>query len=723
MSKVDVIVPVYRGMELTRQCLERVLCFEQKTSFELVIVDDASPEEGMRAMLQDFASRGGVTLLRNDQNLGFVKSVNRALALHPDRDVVLLNADALVSHDWLDRMMDALSAPRVASVTPFSNNASICSYPSLEGQASWPEGFSSWEETSATFAELNPAGRSEIPCGVGFCMAMKRQALVDCGVFDEALFGTGYGEEVEWCLRARRAGFRHLLAQDVFVAHVGSVSFGNAHRLARLKSATQTIEELYPEWQGLLQSYLENPGDRRARERIDVCRALKDARPRVLHVFHSQGGGVEAHVRDIEIACPNISHWKLRLAESSAQLFCDGPRPVRLSTSRAVDLAGLCETLSLSSLHLHHLMNAREDFMESLKKLSVPMRVTLHDYMFFCPQVNMLDHNDRFCDAPPIEVCERCVNLKQPNYSVESVSLWRRRRLEILEKAEELIAPSPSVAKFYTKIFPSLARKIRVQPHPDLLDSLEDRPAWPQSNGPRLKVLVIGTLDIKKGVDSIAALCRVADNEASIEIHHAGPLATSLKGFASYHHAGDEGDMDNLKRLCEERGIHASWIPSQCPETYSYALSRLLRLGLPIIATRIGALEDRLENLPGVWLLQYASSPQQHLAALRDIQANYLLLRGNAPQIASAFLQKASHADLWKQNSPLQSVGSVDLARNTFRLVGEFEGADDGLAPVSLFERMRLLGLKLRSSPTGARLVSWIPRRFIASLKRRLLKT
>ncbi len=76
------------------------------------------------------AEAGLITLLENAENVGFVASVNRGLALHGERDVVLLNADTEVYGNWLDRMAkQARSAQDIGTVTALSNNATLCSYP------------------------------------------------------------------------------------------------------------------------------------------------------------------------------------------------------------------------------------------------------------------------------------------------------------------------------------------------------------------------------------------------------------------------------------------------------------------------------------------------------------------------------------------------------------------------------------------------------------------
>ncbi len=189
------------------------------------MIDDASPEPELTRYLRGLGS--AVTLLENAANLGFVATVNRGMALHPERDVVLLNSDTVVANDWLDRLREcAWREPATASVTPFSNNATICSYPGFCADNALPQGMSV-AELDALFRDTNRGASVAIPTAVGFCMYIRRDCLEQVGLFDVALFGRGYGEENEFCLRAARRGWQHLLCADVFVYHAGGVSFAD----------------------------------------------------------------------------------------------------------------------------------------------------------------------------------------------------------------------------------------------------------------------------------------------------------------------------------------------------------------------------------------------------------------------------------------------------------------------------------------------------------------
>ena len=283
---IDVVIPVYAGEAETRGCIESVLGAGVTVPHEVVVVDDATPEPPIARWLDELAATGRVTLLRNASNRGFVHSVNRGMALHADRDVVLLNSDTEVPPGWLDRLaIAAASDPKVASVTPFSNNATLCSYPHWGWEGAVP-GTLGLAGLDALFArEL--AGRTlDLPTAVGFCMYIPRAALDALGAFDEERYGRGYGEENDFCMRAWKAGWRNVLAADVFVFHHGAISF-SAEREQRVEEATRALLARHPEYTERVQAFIAADPARPLRAAVDLARARLGA-PEAEHVVRER---------------------------------------------------------------------------------------------------------------------------------------------------------------------------------------------------------------------------------------------------------------------------------------------------------------------------------------------------------------------------------------------------------------------------------------------------
>jgi O-antigen biosynthesis protein len=268
---IDLIIPVFRGIDQTRRCIGSVLASPQRTALEIIVVDDCSPEPAIGEYLRALAGDHRITLVRNEANEGFVRSVNRGMSLHADRDVVLLNSDTEVANDWVDRLRSAAySTPRVATVTPFSNNATICSYP-YEGANTGVPGRLGLAALDRVFATANAARSFELPTAIGFCMLIRRECLDKIGLFDAERFGRGYGEENDFCMRAAKAGWHNILAADVFVFHEGAVSF-QSEREARAKAANDALVEMHPEYTQTVRDFIVADPLRSLREAIDRAR-------------------------------------------------------------------------------------------------------------------------------------------------------------------------------------------------------------------------------------------------------------------------------------------------------------------------------------------------------------------------------------------------------------------------------------------------------------------
>jgi GT2 family glycosyltransferase len=223
-TPVDIVVPVYNAAALLARCLAALARCTAPAQARVLLIDDASPDPAIAPMLAAWAARSPLPtrVLRNPHNLGFVGTCNRGFA-ETSGDVLLLNADTEVTPGWLPRMTAALAAnPAIGTVTPFSNNAEICSWPGFCIAHPVP---ADADRIAQALAEAGPAEYPELPTAVGFCMLIRRALLDAIGDFDAATFGRGYGEENDFCRRAAGHGWRNVLASDAYVVHAGGGSF------------------------------------------------------------------------------------------------------------------------------------------------------------------------------------------------------------------------------------------------------------------------------------------------------------------------------------------------------------------------------------------------------------------------------------------------------------------------------------------------------------------
>jgi GT2 family glycosyltransferase len=231
----QIILPIYNGGLIVRDCL-RALHAAATGPYEVLIIDDGSRSYTTEMLRAEATSSESFVLHRRDNNRGYTKSINEGVMLTSAPWVVVLNSDTLVSKGWLDRLHHAARArPGTGMVGPLSNAATWQSIPSVKQQdMSWSTNDiiepHDVERIQALLVTLSERAYPEYPVLNGFCTLISRAVFDRVGLYDEDAFPMGYGEETDLCLRARRAGFGLVVADDCFVFHHKSVSFGSENR-------------------------------------------------------------------------------------------------------------------------------------------------------------------------------------------------------------------------------------------------------------------------------------------------------------------------------------------------------------------------------------------------------------------------------------------------------------------------------------------------------------
>ncbi len=216
-----VIIPIYNAYKVLTGLFDTLS--ETAADLPIIAINDASPDMRVGNFLKKLDSNrfASLTILDNQQNLGFVATVNRGIQACQG-DVITLNQDTLVTTGWHQKILKAGNLGKVATVTPLTNNGEIASVPELCVNNPLPANL----ELMAKACEL--AGEPiypEMPTAVGFCMLIKRACINMIGLLDSEQFGHGYGEENDYSCRARAAGFSNILCDNAYVAHIGNQSF------------------------------------------------------------------------------------------------------------------------------------------------------------------------------------------------------------------------------------------------------------------------------------------------------------------------------------------------------------------------------------------------------------------------------------------------------------------------------------------------------------------
>ncbi len=616
---VDVVIPVYRDLAVTRRCLESVLADPDGLAGRIIVVDDCSPEPALSAWLASVAKAGRITLLRNRKNLGFVASVNAGMRAAGTHDVVLLNSDTEVPPGWLRRLTaQAYQDELIATVSPLSNNATICGYPRDQG-GPIPFG-ASLAEVDGACRRVNAGRFVDLPTTVGFCMYIRRAALDAVGGFDEAAFGRGYGEENDFCLRASALGWRHRLACDVFVYHAGAVSFGS-DATALQCDAMAVLMQRYPSYGAAVAHHVALDAVGPYRLAVTAGLFAGSGLPVILMVSHDLGGGVLHHIDSLVERTAGRAH--VLLLRSTARGPClsvpavPGHATLTLPADRLEDLVRYLRSAGIRRVHVHHVAGMDLDIQALLHRLAVPFDVTVHDYFAICPQVTLLPWPDGLsCGEPGPATCNACI-ASRPSHASADILSWRLTHAWMFREADRVLCPSNDTRDRLARF--GLAARAVVAPH----DPVPSAP-WPcrMSRRPagRLRIALIGTLADHKGAAIVAAVAAAAP--AAYAFHLIGSIDgdATRPGLDRLHVSGryDPADLpDRLRKL----DPHLIWFPGAVPETYSYTLSTAIESGLPIVVSDIGSFTERLTGRPLTWMIEPTLDTRPWLAAFEAVQA------------------------------------------------------------------------------------------------------
>ena len=261
---VGVVVPVYNGAEHLKVLLPS-LFKNTDLPHRFIFVDDCSKAETADFLAGAIKGHDDCILLRNRENLGFVKSVNRGAAKALEESCgsfVMLNSDTEVPSGWLSRLIRPMAEDEtVATVTPLSNRATVFSFPFMNDDKDdlFLKEFG-LDGINAAIMSACAHRYPEIPTGHGFCMAVSGRAWKKIGGLNEALFGRGYGEENEWCQRAELDGFRNVLNTSLYVAHHEKGSFTSEERKANCEAALDIVSVMFPSYMQRVYDFTrENP--------------------------------------------------------------------------------------------------------------------------------------------------------------------------------------------------------------------------------------------------------------------------------------------------------------------------------------------------------------------------------------------------------------------------------------------------------------------------------
>lgn len=259
-NNTTIVVPVYGDWPSLKECIESLQQNTNPRLHKVMLVNDCGPEADMieKNIKKAIKDSPNFEYYRNKKNLGFVGNCNNAVMTldKTNNDILLLNSDTKTTKGFLEEMSAVLySSKHIGTVSPRSNNATICTFPlgaiherGIESSKS----FDLFQKSKEKLRRYN-----EAPTGHGFCLLIRRSLIQRFGLFDTA-FGKGYGEEVDFCRRIKKQGWKCVIANQAYVFHLEARSFSMETKKKLIENSRKIIEARYPEYKAEVTSYIQN---------------------------------------------------------------------------------------------------------------------------------------------------------------------------------------------------------------------------------------------------------------------------------------------------------------------------------------------------------------------------------------------------------------------------------------------------------------------------------
>ena len=655
---VDVVLPVYNDSEH----LSKLLSMVDKTTLEhrIILIDDASTEEETLKLIDEYIQEHPNTrLIRNERNLGYIPSINRGLVVTRSPQVALLSTDLLLPENWLERLvMPLIKDPTVASCSPFSNHASITSfpYPLVENHQFDDRPL---EEVDQVFQEIRSL-YTTIPYGNISCMAMNRQVIHEIGIFDQNVFQGEGGAEIDWSLRAVKAGYRHVVVENLYIYRSHRANFQSLAKLRQKQRYQNEIKQRYPEFETAIKDYLAKDDLSSVKIYAFLRLTAPSVKRRTLIIQNDGGHGAEAYIQD-QIAERSVRSevtFLLRYLTAKGRYqidyrFEDNIFSMMLDSFEEV--CDLSKRFDINGIIVNQLSGypALREHLEAITRLAGETGASLidiiHNYLPICPRLYLRNAWENACDVPAAEECAKCLAASSHHlyYETASIEEWRKMWQTFLLSCEEVRVFSQDSLRLMRKAFPGLDR-IHVMPE---RHSIMDAISRTYSEDDTIGIGILGDLTELKGVKRIKAMVEKADKlKLPIRFELLGKCEERIK--SPRFHVSPLCTEEEFPAAILGLGIDAIFVSSIYPETFSYTTQQAIEMDLPCICFPLGAPVERLYRYDKGLVLG-SMEPQDHLEEIMAFVEKHRAPK--APQSRSVLIVESRHT------TPLEHFRTVQM--------------------------------------------------------------
>lgn len=334
---------------------------------------------------------------------------------------------------------------------------------------------------------------------------------------------------------------------------------------------------------------------------VNLCYPLLDVLDDhiILYINHSLGGGADLYVKEKMQAklkegenvysityIPPTHQYILKNEKKSESYFFDDVKVLLYLVSFKAKEFYFNEFVSYPSiLDLLHIFRKIKQSNKYIK-----FTYLVHDFFCICPRLNLLNEKGEFCNLPQNIICDACLS-KSYFDQTSKIEIWRNEWKLFLECNDEIICFSDNTSRYIVSLYDCCSHKIKVVPH---------------------KVMELGEVNFEK--DNITTIGLLGE----LCFHKGSGVVNSLIDFIKLNYIEDyrivcignaEGiendnvfistgryNREDIPKYVEEFKIDVFFIPSIWPETFSYTVSEIISMNIPLVSFDLGAQGDKAKN-------------------------------------------------------------------------------------------------------------------------------
>ncbi|MEN1727497.1 MAG: glycosyltransferase [Pseudomonadota bacterium] len=626
--QASIIIPVYNKVELTSACLNSLVERAGATRFEVIVVDDCSSDG-----TEDYLAKcGGLRVIRNEQNAGFIDSCNRGAAAARGEQLVFLNNDTTVTEGWLEALLEPLNDDPSAGIV-----GARLVYP--DGRLQEAGGIifndaSGWNYGKGASPDEPQYGFvSEADYVSGACLAIRRKDFENLGGFDTR-FRPAYYEDTDLCFQMREAGKRVLVQPACTIVHHEGGTSGTDESSGAKRHQVINRERFAEKWVEVLASH---PAPEPDSERTDPVRHLRYRR------FAKR-----ALILDATTPQPDHDSGSVRIRAVMDLLLARGYQVSFMAENRQY-VQGYTDQLTQAGIEVLHApaVSELEPWLaEHGRDLDL---VFASRHYVLSPQLSRLRHNapDATLVFDTVDLHylreQREAELTGDAVQVEQAAATREQELRLIAQADVSLVVSPVEQTLLESEVPSADIRVLSNIH-----RVHGRgPSWSERRG----LLFVGGFQHVPNIDSVRWLAaeifpRIREALPDIELHLVGSrMPDDIRALGEQDGIVVHGFVEDLDPMLASARI--SLAPLRYGAGVKGKVNQAMSHGLPVVATPCAAEGMYLVHEQDVLVAESAEDFADQVLRLYEDEALWnRLADGGLTNVETHFSRRAAEAVL-----------------------------------------------------------------------------